>query len=69
MNRPSQQATPANQLDRAAEPQGLLLVDLLRLHQSFSFRRYREDLIGFLIAWVVVAALIALAQWSVWVGS
>jgi hypothetical protein len=54
--------------EREADGQGLLLVDLLRLHRRFSFRRYREDLVGFGVAWVVVAALIALAWWCARVG-
>jgi hypothetical protein len=51
------------------EERGLLLVDLLRLHRRFSLRRYREDIVGFVLAWLVVAGLLALAWWSVWVGS
>ncbi|MEY4940093.1 MAG: Sodium/glucose cotransporter [Verrucomicrobiota bacterium] len=44
-----------------ANGEGLLLVDLLRLPQTFSFRRYRTDLLGFGGALGVVAVLIACA--------
>jgi Na+/proline symporter len=56
---------PAEQKERAREAEangeGLLLVDLLRLPQTFSFRRYRTDLVGFAGALGVVAVLIACA--------
>ena len=56
---------PAEQKERAREAEangeGLLLVDLLRLPQTFSIRRYRTDLVGFAGALGVVAALIACA--------
>ena len=38
----------------------LLLVDLLRLPRTFSYRRYRIDLLGFLLAWLWVILLLAL---------
>lgn len=44
-----------------AEGKGLLVVDLLSLPRRLSFRRYREDLAGFLVAWAVVLVLIAAA--------
>ena len=47
--------------DPEDEGKGLLLVDLLSLGSKFSFRRYREDFGGFLIAWGVVAFLLLVA--------
>ena len=47
--------------DAEANGEGLLLVDLLRLPQTFSIRRYRTDLVGFAGALGVVAVLIACA--------
>jgi hypothetical protein len=55
--------------DPEADGRGLLLVDLHHLGRTFSFRRYREDILGFLAAWLVVALLISLASWTAWVGS
>lgn len=49
--------------DPEEDGRGLLLVDLLSLRRRFSFRRYREDLVGFAAAWAVVALLIGLALW------
>jgi hypothetical protein len=48
--------------------QASLLRDLLKLHRTFNFRRYRVDVLGFLVAWLVVAAFIAfywlLSKWT-----
>jgi Na+/proline symporter len=44
--------------DAEASGEGLLLVDLLQLPRTFSFRRYRTDLIGFFWALLVVLCLI-----------
>lgn len=59
------EASPAERPARAREAEangeGLLLVDLLRLPQTFSFRRYRADLVGFVGALGVVALLIGCA--------
>jgi len=41
----------------------LLLRDLLHLHRTFSYRRYRVDVLGFAVAWLVVAAMIAFYVW------
>src|SRR5690625_999298 len=41
--------------------QGLLLVDLLDLRRLFSFKRYRTDLRGFTLVWLMVGGLILLA--------
>jgi hypothetical protein len=44
-----------------------LLRDLLVICQSFSWRRYRIDILGFLGAWAAVAAFIAFYCWmSTW---
>lgn len=55
---------------RAAEAEaageGLLIVDLLQLHRTFSFRRYRKDVMGFAAAWGVVAFLILCAMAIRW---
>lgn len=40
-----------------------LVRDLLRLHRTFRYRRYRIDLAGFAAAWLLVAALIGLYLW------
>lgn len=47
--------------------QALLLRDLLRLPRTFRFHRYRIDLIGFLVGWLMVASFIAFYVWmSTW---
>lgn len=44
-----------------------LLRDLLVLHERFTFRRYRIDVLGFLGAWGAVCAFIAFYYWmSTW---
>lgn len=40
-----------------------LLRDLLQLHRTFRFRRYRIDVLGFLGAWLLVAAMIGFFVW------
>ena len=47
----------------------LLIVDLLELHKKFSFKRYRVDLIGFGIAWVIVAIILLLTVWLAQIGA
>lgn len=47
----------------------LLIVDLLRLPQRFSYKRYRLDVIGFLLAWLWVALLLALGYWVTRIGA
>jgi hypothetical protein len=47
----------------------LLIVDLLRLARTFSFRRYRLDVIGFLLAWLWVVLLLALGYWITRIGA
>ncbi len=49
-----------NEPDLEANGEGLLWVDLLSLPVTFSWRRYRIDLIGFLVASFLVAALMLL---------
>jgi len=45
-----------------------LIRDALKLHRTFSWKRYRIDLQGFLAAWLLVALFIAfycwMAQWG-----
>lgn len=62
--------TPALPLDdepAARRGASLLLVNLLRLGEGFSLRRYREDLGGFAVAWGLVAGLLVLAYGVAWV--
>lgn len=47
----------------------LLIVDLLRLHQRFSYKRYRLDVLGFLLAWLWVVLLLALGYWVTRIGA
>ncbi|HKQ76972.1 MAG TPA: hypothetical protein VJ810_24975 [Blastocatellia bacterium] len=47
----------------------LLIVDLLRLAQTFSYRRYRLDVIGFLLAWLWVVLLLTLGYWITRIGA
>ena len=42
------------------EKDGLILVDLLSLKSKFSWKRYRVDIIGFVVASLVVAALLVM---------
>lgn len=51
------------------EGHSLLIVDLLRLPRRFSYRRYRLDVIGFLLAWLWVALLLALGYWITRIGA
>ncbi len=46
----------------------LMIVDLLRLPQTFSYRRYRLDVLGFLAAWLWVALLLILGYWLTTIG-
>ena len=43
--------------------QASLLRDLLKLPRTFTFKRYRIDVLGFIAAWVAVAAFIAFYYW------
>jgi putative transcriptional regulator len=40
-----------------------LIRDLLRLHRTFSFRRYRIDVLGFVLAWGLVFSFLAFLWW------
>jgi hypothetical protein len=51
------------------EGHSLLIVDLLRLARTFSYRRYRLDVIGFLLAWLWVVLLLALGYWITRIGA
>jgi hypothetical protein len=51
------------------EGHSLLIVDLLRLARTFSYRRYRLDVIGFLLAWLWVVLLLALGHWITRIGA
>jgi hypothetical protein len=51
------------------EGHSLLIVDLLRLPRTFSFRRYRLDVIGFLLAWLWVALLLVFGYWITRIGA
>lgn len=48
---------------------GLLIIDLLRLPRLFSYRRYRLDILGFLIGWLWVVLLLALGFWVTRIGA
>ncbi|MDZ7318550.1 MAG: sodium:solute symporter family protein [candidate division KSB1 bacterium] len=56
-------------LARSDVEDGLLVVDLLSLPKKFSWARYRVDIIGFLVACVIVALLIGLAMVLARVGA
>lgn len=43
--------------------QASILRDLLKLYSTFSYRRYRIDVEGFLLAWVFVFLFIAFYCW------
>jgi Na+/proline symporter len=61
----TQMITP-QALAAEANGEGLLLVDILHLPRTFSFRRYRNDLVGFAWALLVVIALLAVAFALLW---
>ena len=58
---------PASKL--AEEGHSLLIVDLLQLPRRFSWKRYRLDLIGFLLAWFWVILLLLLGYWVTQLGA
>lgn len=47
----------------------LLIVDLLRLPSRFSYKRYRLDVLGFLLAWLWVVLLLLLGWWVARIGA
>ncbi|MDZ7304654.1 MAG: hypothetical protein ONB44_21210, partial [candidate division KSB1 bacterium] len=57
--RPSGFAGPTESLEEKGH--ALLLVDLLHLPKTFSFKRYRIDILGFMAAWGLVAGIILVA--------
>ena len=62
--------TPSIPRSKLAEAgHSLLIVDLLRLARTFSFRRYRLDVVGFLLAWLWVVLLLALGYWITRIGA
>jgi len=48
---------------------GLILVDLLSLRSTFSWQRYRVDIVGFLVAALIVVALLVLMLFLAQIGS
>jgi hypothetical protein len=40
-----------------------LVRDLLKLPRTFTYRRYRIDVLGFFVAWFAVAIFIAFYYW------
>ncbi len=54
------EASPSAESGVPLEQQGhsLLLVDLLSLVRTFSFKRYRVDIVGFLAATILILAII-----------
>lgn len=60
-------AIPRSKMEE--EGHSLLIVDLLRLPRAFSYRRYRLDVIGFLLAWLWVALLLVLGYWITRIGA
>ncbi|MFQ6116409.1 MAG: hypothetical protein ACE5NG_20310, partial [bacterium] len=47
----------------------LLIVNLLRLFKNFSYKKYKVDLIGFVLAWLIVFLIIAVTVWFAGIGS
>jgi hypothetical protein len=58
---------PLSQMEE--DGHSLLIVDLLRLPRRFSYKRYRLDVIGFLLAWLWVVLLLALGWWVARIGA
>jgi Na+/proline symporter len=52
----------------AGVSQGLLVVGALSLHERFSFARYRVDLLGFGLAWLLVLGVFGLGLLVAWLG-
>lgn len=64
---PDEQVETKTAGDPEANGDGLLWVDLLSLRKTFSWRRYRVDLIGLAIAIFFVAALMLIVVGISWV--
>jgi hypothetical protein len=60
---------PIPRSDLKEKGHSLLIVDLLRLPQTFNYRRYRLDVIGFLLAWLWVVLLLLLGYWITRIGA
>jgi hypothetical protein len=58
---------PRSQMEE--DGHSLMIVDLLRLPRRFSYKRYRLDVIGFLLAWLWVVLLLALGWWIARIGA
>lgn len=65
----SDQVPPIPRSQMEEEGHALLIVDLLRLPRTFSYRRYRYDVIGFLLAWLWVVLLLLLGWWITRIGA
>ena len=65
----SSAAPPITRSKMEEDGHSLLIVDLLRLARTFSYRRYRLDVIGFLLAWLWVVLLLALGYWITRIGA
>ena len=57
-----------NNMHEEENGQASILRDLLKLRTRFTLRRYRVDVIGFIVAWLFVLVFIAsycvLARWT-----
>lgn len=58
---------PRSQMEE--DGHALLIVDLLRLPARFSLKRYRLDVVGFLLAWLWVVLLLALGYLVARIGA
>jgi hypothetical protein len=65
----SQMQSPKETTSLEETGHSLLIVDLLDLPKKFSFKRYKIDLIGFGIAWLIVAIILLLTVWLANIGS
>jgi hypothetical protein len=65
----SSQVPPIPRSQMEEDGHALLIVDLLRLPSRFSYKRYRLDVIGFLLAWLWVVVLLALGWWIARIGA
>jgi len=61
------ESLPLSQLEE--DGHSLLIVDLLRLPRRFNYKRYRIDVIGFLLGWLWVVLLLALGWWVARIGA
>ncbi|MFQ5606210.1 MAG: sodium:solute symporter [bacterium] len=47
----------------------LLIVNLLKLIKNFGYKKYKVDLIGFVLAWMIVFLIIAVTVWFAGIGA